>query len=730
MRITFPDLTKNGQSADWRVEQSAESELPAAHETSVLLALFAQGRYSETAALAQAMTERFPSNVFGWKILGVALGNTGRPAEALAALQRAAELSPDDGDLHFNLGNNLRALGRLEDAAAGFIRALQLLPDFAEAQNNLGLTFQDLGRTLEAEQCFRRALAIRPSYARANNNLGLTLIAHGRFDEAEMCYREALKAKPAYAEALSNLGFTLRSLDRLDEAEACLRQALAIRPDLAKAHHNLGNVLQDQGLLSEAGSCYRQALAIDPDFEWALSNLGITLQGQGLSDEAEACHRRALSMRPDRAELHSNLLLALNYDAGNGPARVLADYRVYEERFSLPHQSKWCAQPHDLDVDRRLKVGYVSPDLRQHSVAYFLEPLLREHNHESFEIFCYSQVMRPDPITARLRGHADHWISSVGLSDDELAQRIAADQIDILVDLAGHTANNRLPVFARKPAPLQINWLGYPNTTGLSAVDYRLVDALTDPPGDADLLACENLIRLDNGFLCYAPPANAPAPAAPPRLAGGSVTFGSFNNAAKLSPATLDAWGALLGRVPGSRLLAKDKSFIDTACKTAFLEKMSQRGVDSRRVTLLGFVHGLEQQLAVYHQVDVALDPFPYNGTTTTCEALWMGVPVVTLRGDRHAGRVGASLLTQAGLPELIGVNVENYVDIAATLAADPARLKILRETMRARIAASSLCDAPAFARKIETTYRALWRRLCERDEVTMVSTPSTAAAE
>ena len=234
----------------------------------------------------------------------------------------------------------------------------------------------------------------------------------------------------------------------------------------------------------------------------------------------------------------------------------------------------------------------------------------------------------------------------------------------------------------------------------------------------ADLWARETLIRLDNGFLCYAPPPDAPKPESPPCLASGAVTFGSFNNAAKLSSATIDSWAALLGRMPGSRLLAKDKSFTDAACKTAFLARISQRGVDPERVTLLGFVHGLEHHLAVYNQVDIALDPFPYNGTTTTCEALWMGVPVVTLRGDRHAGRVGASLLAQTGLSELIGVSVENYIDIAATLADDPVRLNVLRQTMRDRLTASPLCNAKAFARKIEATYRRLWRRHCDSVEV------------
>jgi predicted O-linked N-acetylglucosamine transferase (SPINDLY family) len=700
-----------------RQDKRAASKKPVPEETDGLVALFAQGRFAEVAGRAQAFTERHPWDGFGWKLLCAALMNAGRNADALAAAQRAAALAPSDVETHYNLGNILKALGRLDEAAAGYRRALEIKPDSAEALNNLGLTLADLGRPLEAEECYRRALAIKPTYARANNNLGLVLFALDRFNEAEVCYRRALEATPSYAEALSNLGLTLRSLDRLNEAEACHRRALVIRPDLAQAHYNLGNVLQDQCRLHEAGACFRNALSIKPDFAWALSNLGTTLLGRGLSDESEVCHRRAIAIRPDYAELHSNLLHSLNYHAGEHHSEVLADYQAYEERFSLSHRDKWCIHNNDLDANRRLKVGYVSPDLRRHSAAYFIEPLLREHDHELTEVFCYAHVARPDQITARLRRFADHWISSVGLSDDDLAQRITEDRIDILVDLAGHTANNRLPVFARKPAPVQITWLGYPNTTGLSAMDYRFVDAVTDPPGEADLWAQETLIRLEDGFLCYAPPPDAPKPASPPCLASGTVTFGSFNNAAKLSAATFDTWAALLARIPGSRLLAKDKSFTDAACKAAFLARVSQRGVDPGRVTLLGFVQSLEHHLAVYNQVDIALDPFPYNGTTTTCEALWMGVPVVTLRGDRHAGRVGASLLTHTGLRELIGFSVEHYLDIAAALAGDPARLIGLRQTMRERLTASPLCNAQAFARKIEFTYRRLWQRHCGVDK-------------
>ena len=392
---------------------------------------------------------------------------------------------------------------------------------------------------------------------------------------------------------------------------------------------------------------------------------------------------------------------------------LLAAHREWDERYGR-QAPRPTAYANVRDVGRRLKIGYLSPDFRQHSVAYFIEPLLKAHDRQAVEVFCYAEVMRPDTVTAHLQGLADHWLMTVGLSDDELAERIGTDGIDILVDLAGHTANNRLRVFARKPAPVQVTWLGYPNTTGLEAIDYRLVDAMTDPAGEADAWASETLVRLEGGFHCYSGLKGAPEPGVPPCLSAGTVTFGSFNNPAKVSAATFDAWAKLLCRLPQARLLLKGKPFADAGTRALFLARLGKRGVAAERVELMAWLPDAAAHLAVYHRVDIALDPFPYNGTTTTCEALWMGVPVVTLRGDRHAGRVGASLLSQIGLPDLIANSVEEYVEIAVALASDPARLMDLRRSLRARIAASPLCDGRAFARKIEAAFRTMWQHWCE----------------
>ncbi len=597
-----------------------------------------------------------------------------------------------------------------------------VVPPAVAALFTTGVAYQQAGRPTEAEACYRQVLAAQPYHAGAAHlfaqaylGLGAALRTQGKLDEALAAYRKANELKPDLVEAAYNLANALKALGRLDEAVAAYRHAIRIQPGLLQAHCNLGNALCDQGKPDEAVAAFRQALRIKPDHANAQLNLGSTLLEQGKIDEAVAACREAIRLRPDFAEAASNLAFSLNLVSDISVGEVFEAHREWDARHGR-RTPGFDAHANDRSATRRLKVGYVSPDFRQHSVAHFLEPLLRNHDRNDVEVFCYAAVSAPDAATARFKGLADRWTTTVGMSDDALAGRIQADGIDILVDLAGHTAGNRLPVFARKPAPVQVTWLGYPNTTGLAAIDFRLVDAVTDPEGEADAFASETLVRLPGGFLCYGARDDAPAPATAPCVATGFVTFGSFNNPTKLSGATLDVWAQLLARLPTARLLLKGKPFAEAATRAIYLDRLAARGVAADRIELVGWLPEREH-LALYDRVDVALDPFPYNGTTTTCEALWMGVPVVTLRGDRHAGRVGASLLTRIGLSDLIADSVEGYVESAVALTSDPARLCELRRSLRPRMAASPLCDAPAFARKVEAAYRRMWWRWCEGPE-------------
>jgi protein O-GlcNAc transferase len=612
-----------------------------------------------------------------------------------------------------------RAQGKRDAALPVYCQAVSLEPNFAEAHGNLGVALTERGDFDKAIVAYRRvAISIKPAFAEAYCNLGNALRGQGRREEALAAYRWAIGIKPEYAEALSNFGVALTGQGDLDEAVVAFRRAISIKPEFAELYCFLGKALKEQGKREEALAAYRQAISIKPQYAEAHSNLGVTLSEQGNLDEAVVAFRRAIDIKPDYAKAYSNLLLCLNYHDRWMADRVFAAHREWDERYG-----RQAARPNTYanyrEARRRLRIGYVSPDFRVHSVAYFLEPLLRAHDHAKVEVFCYAEVARPDAVTERLRGFADHWLMTVGMSDDALAQRISEDRIDILVDLAGHTAKNRLRVFARKPAPVQVTWLGYPNTTGLDTIDYRLVDEVTDPEGISDYLASEKLIRLEGGFLCYAPVPDAPVPDAPvpvppPGLTPGVVTFASFNNPAKLSDATLAACATLLVRRPEALLLLKGKPFADAAARASFLARLGQHGVATKRVELMPQLPGVTAHLATYHQVDIALDPFPYNGTTTTCEALWMGVPVVVCRGDRHAGRVGASLLSQIGLSDLIAESAQEYVEVALALADDSTRRKELRYCLRSRMAASPLCDAGAFARKMEAVFRTIWQHWSE----------------
>jgi protein O-GlcNAc transferase len=645
--------------------------------------------------------------------LGTALKRLGKPDEALDAYRRAIRFAPQDADAHYNLGTALFDLGRLDEAVAASRAAIKARPDFVQAHYNLGIALNAQGRYEEAVAAWRDVVRIRPDFAEAWNNIGTALRSLGNFDEAVAACRNAVSIKPGYSKAHCNLGIAHAGRGENDAAVLAYKEALRIDPGDAEIHYNLGLAYFQQGRHDESVSAYRRAIRIRPDYADACCNMGTALMGQGKHDAAARAFRQAIALRPDYAFAGSNLLMGMNYDPRLTPGQVFDAHCDWAARYTDP-LTPVTDHANDRDAGRRLKVGYVSSDFRRHPVASFIEPLLRSHDRAQVEVFCYADVQRPDAVTERLAGLADRWLKTDQMPDVALAERIRLDGIDILVDLNGHTAGNRLMVFARKPAPVEVTWLGYPNTTGLRAIDYRLVDAITDPEGEADARASEALMRLPDGFLCFGAPPDVAAPAPPPCLTTGAVTFGSFNNPAKLSDAALEAWAALMRRLPDARLLLKGQPFADPAVCAWLLSRLGQRGIAAERIELASWIADGGSHLRLYDRIDIALDPFPYNGTTTTCEALWMGVPVVALAGDRHSGRVGASLLTQTGLTELIAGSVDDYVAVAARLAADPARLAELRNTLRPRLAASPLCDAAAFARKIEGAYRTMWRRWCE----------------
>ncbi|MGC4072505.1 MAG: tetratricopeptide repeat protein [Nibricoccus sp.] len=564
------------------------------------------------------------------------------------------------------------------------------------------------GQQAAAIPLYQEVIHSAPTVAEVHHQLGNALKTLLRYDEAITPLTEAARLAPNDAVVRLNLGVTLLELQRHAEAETQFRHALAIEPGRPEAHNILGNALFSQGKLAEATVCFREALRLRADYAPAHDNLGRVARAQGRIEDSVAHYRAALALQP-KPGTHSNLLLALNYLDGVSPQEIFSEHRRWAERYAEPLTAASVTSVQNVQDGRRVRVGYISPDFSNHAVAYFFEPVLAAHDRSRFEIFCYSNVPKPDAVTERLRGLAEHWRDIAPLSDEQAAALVRNDQLDLLVDLSGHTARNRLLVFARRAAPRQLTWIGYPNTTGLSAMDFRLTDAVSDPAGSADSLHSEKLVRLPGPFSVYQPPAEAPEVGVLPSLKG-PLTFGCFNNFAKVTPAMIALWSRLLAAVPEARLFLKSRGLDDPDTAARIRDSFQGHGVDAGRILLDGRELSVPAHLALYHQVDVALDTFPYNGTTTTCEALWMGVPVITLAGETHVTRVGASLLTHLGKTEWIADTPEGYLAKARELAGDRNSLEKCRSGLREEFRQSPLHDASGFTRTLERTFAELIR--------------------
>jgi predicted O-linked N-acetylglucosamine transferase (SPINDLY family) len=504
------------------------------------------------------------------------------------------------------------------------------------------------------------------------------------------------------------------------EAQACYERAIAVQSAYADPWINLGNLWRDSGQPERAAGCYRKAAELNPQNAFVWNNLGCAVGDQGSIAESIQCYQRAVTLMPSNHPAFSNILLNLHYVDGPSPEEIAAAHRQFGERFDGLGAHLRAPHTNPPDAERKLRIGYVSADFRRHSVAFFLEPVIERHDPDAVEVYCYSDVGRPDAMTERFtRLAGDRWRDIRGYSLERFAAQVRADGIDILIDTGGHTANSRLASFTTRAAPVQINWLGYPDTTGLPSIGYRFTDAVADPPGQTEAWHSEELIRLPGGFLSFRPPAGSPAPSAVPCLGGGPFTFGSFNNLSKISQATVALWGEILRRTPGSRLALKNRSLNESQARTNLLTSFAAHGIAAERIWLSGLIDSLKGHLEAYGLIDLALDTFPYHGTTTTCEALWMGVPVVTLAGRTHASRVGVSLLGAVGLSELVAASEQDYIDRACSVATDVGRLKAWRASLRETMTASALMDEAGFTRKLEAAYRDLWRRWCKKQERT-----------
>jgi len=701
--------------------------------------LSATGRFDEAIAAYRAAARLAPMSPTAHNGLSTALFAKGQLDEALSAARRAIQLRFDYPEAHNNLGNVFYATKDAESAIACYRQALALRPAFAEAANNLGTALRERGQLDEAIALFRNALSLRPDFAEAHNNLGIALVCAGLKNEAIACYQQAVAIKPGFAEAYNNLGIVLQERGRIDQAQTAFGKALELRPDFVEALGNLGKLLREVDLTDEAIATCRAALALRPDdpdvmnqlslalidrdqgeealrllrravalrpeFAQAHNNLGNLLKDRGQLDDALASYDRAIALRPDRADWLGNRIFCMQYHADYDAAALAQQLQLWDQIHAQPLAKLIRPHVNDRSPDRKLRLGYVSPDFREHCQSFFTIPLLSSHDREQFEVICYSSVRREDAVTRRLRGYCDLWREATYLSDEELANVIRDDRIDILVDLTMHMANGRLLMFARKPAPVQVTWLAYPGSTGLTTMGYRLTDPYLDPPGIDAKIYSERSVRLSDTFWCYDPRSDLPVNDLP-ALQGGQITFGCLNNFCKVNESVFKLWAQILGKVGGSRLLILSPagSHRDTA-----MNVLAGLGVDPSRVQWLDR-RPRAQYLKLYHLLDICLDTFPYNGHTTSLDAMWMGVPVVTRIGRTVVGRAGWSQLSNLNLTELAGQTDEQFVIIATELAGDLARLAQLRRTLRPRMAASPLMDARRFARNVEEAYRQMWR--------------------
>jgi protein O-GlcNAc transferase len=561
----------------------------------------------------------------------------------------------------------------------------------------------------ESERLYREVLVLDPKHGVARHTLGVIAQLNGRNREAVDHMRQAVTRMAGDPAFFYNFGLMLQKQQKFDEAVKNYEEAVRLNPVYTAALNNLGSVLLIQGKLTEAEHYLRQAVATDERYYLSFNNLASALKDQGKYAEAIEHYRTALAIRPADEQSGSNLLLTFCYCGVLDKERLFDEHRLYESRMRSVAPVVAPTAPCRRRSGELLRIGYISPDFRTHSVAYFIEPVLGCHDHARFAIFCYSDGPIVDSVSLRLQKLCDRWVRIQGMDNDAVAARIAADQIDLLVDLTGHSGYNRLPLFIRRVAPVQVTYLGYPNTTGLSTMDYRLTDEISDPPGE-ERFHTERLYRLPAGFLCYRAPETSPDVAPLPALSNGYITFGSFNNLPKITLAVLDAWMAILRAVPDSRLVIKTKPFVDEAIRLRYQRIFTDQGIEPARLSFIGHTSTLGDHLKSYDAVDISLDTFPYNGTTTTFESLWMGVPVVTKVGNAHAGRVSASILTRLGLTGMIADSQEKYCAIARFLAGDRERLAKMRLNLRPALARSPMSDAAGFTRLLEEAYLTMWQ--------------------
>jgi len=670
------------------------------------------GRAEAALAHFQRVLALAPGVAEGPFYLGLALAQLGRHAEAVPRFEQAIALNPGLAEAHLNLGSALNETGLHESARGHFERALALRPSLAEAHNGLGNTLRALGCPGDAAEQYRQAIALRGDYAEPHQGLGMVLNELGRYDEAAAVFKQAIILKPDFVKAFTGWGLALHEMGENKAARACWEKAIELEPKEAAAHAGLARELQVAGQHSQALDSFRRALSLDDNHVEALYGLGGELFSWGSTAEGLGYLEQAVELEPDSMVAHSSLLFTMHYHFGVSAAVVAARHRAFGERFEEKLKPLWMGHCNTPDPERPLRVGFVSGDFCRHPVGYFMADLIPKLEATGLELYAYANQWKNDDLTERIKPKFAAWRECKVMSDDAMAEQIRADAIDVLVDLSGHTAGNRLLAFARKPAPVQITYLGYPDTTGLSAIDYILGDQQMFPPGE-ETLYVETPWCLPDTSLCFTPP-DLPIEVGPlPAMQNGFITFGCLNKAEKVSDAAVKIWAKILHAVPGSRLLLQNKPYGDAAIAARMHSRFAAHGIEADRLDLIGKLTW-QEHMDAYNKVDIVLDPFPYNGTTTSVEGLWMGVPLLALKGDRLVAHMGESILYTMGMQEWIASDQAGYVAKAAAFTSDLTALADVRAGLRDRLLASPICDAPRFARNLETAFRGMWRTWCE----------------
>jgi protein O-GlcNAc transferase len=655
------------------------------------------GRIADAESAYRAILAAVPTFADAHNALGIIATSRGDVDAAIAHYQQAIDNHPNFAGAMNNLATALRKKGEFERAITLYRQAIALSPDFAQALYNLSVTLTHTGREAEGIEPARKAIALQPNFPEAFNTLCIALRRVGRSTEAAECGRKAVALRPNYADGLNNLGLALYDLTETDDAISAFTRALELQPVFPQASHNLAMAYTVQTRYDLAIHHYQEALRHQPDNPETLANIGLLSATCGRLDDAIDYYHKSLAIRPDPI-VESNLLYTIAQHPAQDLPAIRKTHEAWARRYADPLKPLWPKHLNDRTVHRRLRIGYVSPDFHQHPVGRFMIPLLKHHDPQAVEVFCYSETLHPDEVTERLKTHASVWREVQNLSDEQLSHQIQEDRIDILVDLAMHLRRNRLLCFARKPAPVQVTYLAYPGTTGLDAIDYRLTDAYLDPPGSTNESYVEKSIGMQS-YWCFQPLEKTPEVGQLPALSKAFITFGCLNNFSKNSDESMAAWAEILKRVPNSRLLlhVPDGPPRDRV-----------RAVLGQQVNFLAF-SSVPAYLRSYRHIDVALDSFPIVGGTTTCDALWGGAPVVTLVGKTAITRSGNSILHNAGGTEWIANSVDQYIDIAVSLTRDLPALSQIRATLRDRLSRSRLMDAVSCTRDLESAFQGMW---------------------